>query len=169
VRWGQRALVALTLLASYGVSLMPAAREKAVASSRAAGEAAPAARPGVTSLPARPAPIEPAVTDVFAVTSWAPPPLPVPLASTATPAAAAPTRALPAAPVAPAVPFVYVGRYLDGSKQVVMLLRGEQLLLVQQGETIDKLYRLERVASDVIELTYLPLQVRQSVRTLDPA
>jgi hypothetical protein len=91
------------------------------------------------------------------------------LASTATPAAAAPTRALPAAPVAPAVPFVYVGRYLDGSKQVVMLLRGEQLLLVQQGETIDKLYRLERVASDVIELTYLPLQVRQSVRTLDPA
>jgi hypothetical protein len=71
--------------------------------------------------------------------------------------------------VAPPLPFIYVGRYSDGARQVVMLLKGEQLLLVQQGDIIDNAYRLERVAAGVIELTYLPLRVRQSLPTFDSA
>jgi hypothetical protein len=120
-----------------------------------------------------PAPVEapaPApLIDPFSATSWAPPaPAPTPAATQA--AAAAPAVATPPPPpVAPPLPFVYVGRYVEGARQIVMLMKGEQLLLVQQGDTIDNLYRLERVAADRIELTYLPLGMRQSVRTFDSA
>jgi len=67
------------------------------------------------------------------------------------------------------LPFVYVGLYVEGGQETVMLMKGEQLLLVKQGDTIDNTYRLERVAADRIELTYLPLGTRQSVRTADAA
>ncbi len=67
------------------------------------------------------------------------------------------------------MPFVYIGMYVDEGRETVMLMRGEQLLLVKQGETIDNTYRLERVTADRIELTYLPLGMRQSVHTHDAA
>jgi hypothetical protein len=62
---------------------------------------------------------------------------------------------------------VYVGRYVEGGRQIVMLMRGDQLLLLQQGDTVDNTYRVERIATDRIELTYLPSGMRQSVRVSD--
>ncbi|MFS2214997.1 hypothetical protein ACCD08_10840 [Telluria sp. Tellsp104] len=124
----------------------------------------------VTHVPAPvvDAPTTMTLTDPFAATSWAPP-APAPAPATTRAEAAAPVVVAPPPPVAPPLPFVYVGRYVEGARQIVMLMKGEQLLLVQQGDTIDNLYRLERVAADRIELTYLPLGMRQSVRTFDSA
>ncbi|WP_052233987.1 hypothetical protein [Massilia sp. WF1] len=63
---------------------------------------------------------------------------------------------------------MYVGSYQDGPRQTVILLRGEQLLLVQQGDTIDHAYRLDRIAPGGLVMTYLPLQLRQSLPIADP-
>lgn len=106
----------------------------------------------------------PAVTDLFGVTSWvvaAPPP---PEAAPVTVAA----PATPPPPSAPPLPFKYLGRYGDAELDLVMLLKGERLYLVKPGDTIENLYRLERVGAGVIELTYLPLKLRQSLSSADP-
>lgn len=101
-----------------------------------------------------------AVTNVFAATSWQAAPAPAP------PVVAAPPVALvPAAPVAPPLPFRYIGSYADGGRQIVMLVKGDQLYLVAVGDTIDNAYRIERVSGTMVELTYLPLKLTQSLST----
>jgi hypothetical protein len=187
VRHGRRIAVACALLAlGQAPSLAPHAAHIAAAPVRKAPSPVPVvarrADPPVPSAAPAPAPAQlpgPAapLADPFAATSWAPPPPPVPAATQTAAATAAAAAAAagagppggPPPPVAPPLPFVYVGRYVEGSRQIVLLMKGEQLLLVQQGDTIDNLYRLERVAADRIELTYLPLGMRQSVRTFDSA
>jgi hypothetical protein len=107
--------------------------------------------------------------DPFAATSWAPPVAAQPVAPVV--AAATAVAALPAAPVepsAPPLPFVYAGSYNDGSHRVVILLRGDQVLLLQQGDVVDSTYRVDRVAPGVVVMTYLPLQLRQTVPAADP-
>jgi hypothetical protein len=119
------------------------------------------AHPGPQSPPPPP-PAAPAVTNVFAATSWQPaPPPPAPAPSPAPVAAAA------ALPVAPPLPFRFLGRYVDAGVQVVMLVKGEQLYLVAVGDTIDQAYRVDRVSGTTVELTYLPLQLKQSLSTGD--
>jgi len=126
-------------------------------------QAGPAPIRAVADAPA-PGPL----ADPFAPTSWAPAPAP-PAPVQAAPLAAVPLVATPPAPSAPPMPFVYIGLYVDEGRETVMLMKGDQLLLVKQGETIDNVYRLERVTADRIDLTYLPLGMRQSLRTHDAA
>ena len=93
--------------------------------------------------------------DPFTVSSWLPPPPPVEVP-------AAPVRAAP--PVAPPVPFTYVGE-LDAkaAKPQVFLSNGDQLLIVSPGDEIDSQYRVESVSESDVVLTYLPLHERQVV------
>jgi hypothetical protein len=157
---------------------MPASQARPRAAAAAPAPAVPPAAPPAAlaaekeTAPAAAAPAaEVAIADPFAATSWAAPAAPVVAdaapAAAAAAAAAAPPPA-PPVPVAPPNPFVYVGSYKDGPQQVVMLLRGDQLLLVQQGETIDSAYRLDRITPGGLVMTYLPLQLRQSVPITDP-
>jgi hypothetical protein len=125
-----------------------------------------ATAPHIVAHPAPPAahaPLAaPAVTNVFAATSWQPappPPAPAPVP--------APAPAAAALPVAPPLPFRFLGRYVDAGVQVVMLVKGEQLYLVAVGDTIDQAYRVDRVSGTTVELTYLPLQLKQSLSTGD--
>jgi len=78
----------------------------------------------------------------FAASSWLPPP----------------------PPTAPPVPYVYLGK-LDGStvKPRVFLSRGDQLLIVSQGEVVEGQYRVESISDGDVVLTYLPLNQRQVV------
>jgi hypothetical protein len=46
-----------------------------------------------------------------------------------------------------------------------MLVKGDQMYTVSVGDTIENTYRVERIAAGSIELTYLPLNIRQSVST----
>ncbi|HWT37932.1 MAG TPA: hypothetical protein VN289_16700, partial [Paraburkholderia sp.] len=90
----------------------------------------------------------------FAASSWLPPPPPV--------VQAAPEP--PPPPTAPPVPYVYLGK-LDGStvKPRVFLSRGDQLLIVSQGEVVEGQYRVESISDGDVVLTYLPLNQRQVV------
>lgn len=92
---------------------------------------------------------------VFDATSWYEPPPPPP------PAAPVP----PPVPTAPPLPFTYLGRYEDAPTQLVFLVRGERMYTVSEGEVIDGTYRVARVTKGLVELTYLPLNITQTLST----
>ncbi len=102
----------------------------------------------------------------FAVHRWlppAPPPPPVPPPPAPVVAAAPPP---PAAPVAPPLPFVFVGMLEKGLEQrpQAFLAKGDTLLVVGAGDLLDnKSYRIETLSSQEIVMTYLPLGARQTL------
>ena len=92
-----------------------------------------------------------------------PPPLsalpnPVPLSPLV--AAMAPP---PPKPVAPPVPFTYLGTYQDGGKPMYFLVKGDQVYHVKEGDVIEGNYRVEGIEGTVLKLLYLPLNVRQTL------
>lgn len=72
---------------------------------------------------------------------------------------------LPPQPVAPPMPFQYVGQIEGREGPTVLLSRGEESFSVRAGETIDPDYRLETVTAEALTIVYLPLNERQ---TLNP-
>jgi hypothetical protein len=98
----------------------------------------------------------PEIGNVFKAISWyvpppppppPPPPIPVP----------------PPPPMAPPMPFSYLGRYEDGRKLVIFLLKDDRIYTVSEGEVIDNTYRVEHLIGEVLEMTYLPLNIRQTI------
>ena len=91
--------------------------------------------------------------NVFESKSWyvAPPPPPV----------AALPPAPPPAPVAPPLPFTYLGQYQDKDKPVIFLVRGDRILTVKPGDVIDGTYRVDGMVGASLGLTYLPLNIKQ--------
>ncbi|MFZ2161167.1 MAG: hypothetical protein WAW02_03010 [Sideroxyarcus sp.] len=93
--------------------------------------------------------------NAFRANSWyVPPPPPPP-----------PPPAPVPAPTAPPLPFVYLGRYEDAPTQLAILLKGERMYTVAEGEIIDNTYRVERFTPGRVELMYLPLNIKQSLST----
>lgn len=95
------------------------------------------------------------IGNVFDATSWYVPPPPAP------PAPPGP----PPVPTAPPMPFTYLGRYEDAPTQLVFLVKGERIYTVTEGEVIDGTYRVARVTKGLVELTYLPLNITQTLST----
>ncbi|MBI4293734.1 MAG: hypothetical protein HY661_19835 [Betaproteobacteria bacterium] len=93
--------------------------------------------------------------NAFESKSWyVPPPPPPP----------SPVKALPPPPpTAPPLPFTYLGRYEDSAKPVIFLVRGDRILLVSAGDVIEGTYRVEGIAGSALALTYLPLNIRQTL------
>jgi Tfp pilus assembly protein PilP len=76
--------------------------------------------------------------------------------------AAAPS-APPAKPKAPPLPFKFIGKLDDSQQLQVFLLRGEQVLVVREGDLIDKTYKVQRIDAERMTLVYLPLDIAQSL------
>ena len=91
------------------------------------------------------------VKEMFAGKTWIvtpPPPKPVP----------------PAPPSAPPLPYAYRGKLAEeGEKVAVFLTKQGRSYVVREGEVIDKVYRVEEVRPPVMTLTYLPLNIKQSI------
>jgi hypothetical protein len=68
-------------------------------------------------------------------------------------------------PSAPPLPFRYIGMLSepDTGATVFFLARGDDVLTVRQGDTIDERYRLESSDSAHLNLVYLPLSIRQAL------
>ena len=121
-----------------------------------AGNAAPAASAAdleLEKLAARSAGAEKAVdpsVDPFAPRSFAPPAAP----------GAAPAK--PGKPVAPPLPFRYLGKMIEDGKLNVFLARGEESLAVSAGSRIGE-YRVDKVTDSEVVFTYLPLKTKQSL------
>lgn len=103
-------------------------------------------------LPARAA-LAPMETNPFSTPSW----------TVRTPAAAAKP-----APVAPALPYRFVGRAtLHGITQV-FISSGERVLSVDKGDTLDGQYRVESVGGSEIAFLHLPSGIRQVMQLGPP-
>ena len=91
--------------------------------------------------------------NAFESKSWYVPPPPPP-----------PAKPLPPPPpTAPPLPFTYLGRYDDLAKPVIFLVRGDRVLLVSAGDVIEGTYRVDGIVGTALGLTYLPLNIRQTL------
>jgi hypothetical protein len=100
------------------------------------------------------------VGDVFNATSWYVPP-PPPRFVPPPPAAPPPI----VVPTAPPLPFTYLGRYGDTASRTIILSKGERVYTVAVGDVIENTYRVEKLTAGMVNLTYLPLNIQQSLRT----
>ena len=89
------------------------------------------------------------VKDMFAGKSWhvAPPP----------------PKAAP--PAAPPLPFVYMGKLAEqGEKVVILLVKQDRSYAVREGDVLDNSYRVDEIRAPVMILTYLPLNIKQTIQ-----
>ncbi len=93
--------------------------------------------------------------DLFRKKSWyiAPPP---------------PPPAPPPAPVAPPMPFTFIGKatHADGT-QTLFISDKSHVFLVHGGETLNKIYRIDGIEGDKLAMTYLPLNKKQYLNLVE--
>jgi hypothetical protein len=106
----------------------------------------------LSALPER-SPLGESRTGLFSSHSWQPPAL----------KSAAVIAAAPDAPSAPAMPYRFAGTLVQDGKLQVLLAKGDAVIPVQQGETIDGGYRVESIGEDQITLIYLPLGKKEVI------
>lgn len=99
--------------------------------------------------------------NAFANLSWLPPPPKVV-------AVPPPPPPKPPPPTAPPLPFTFVGLMEKGAaRPQAFLSRGDALLVVAAGDTIDNnTYRIETLSAQKIVITYLPMNIQQSLNIL---
>jgi hypothetical protein len=66
-------------------------------------------------------------------------------------------------PQAPPLPFIFMGRLSEARDTTVFLTMGERNLIVKPGDTIDNTYKVEEVNDTAVVLTYLPMNLRQTL------
>lgn len=60
------------------------------------------------------------------------------------------------------LPFRYVGRLQSTQKQTLFLMEGNQLYLVQEGDTVNQAFRLQRIDDTNKELVWLYLPSKET-------
>lgn len=99
--------------------------------------------------------------ELFAKSTWVivpPPPKPVPPPPPVEPPP-------PPPPTAPPLPYAFMGKFEQGDTLVVILTRGNRVLTASAGETLENVYRIERIEASKVTFTYLPLGTLQSLST----
>ena len=66
-------------------------------------------------------------------------------------------------PSAPPLPFVFIGRMVENDNVTLFLSRNGRQYAVKTGETIDGSYKVEKITDDEVVLTYLPMNVQQTL------
>ena len=69
----------------------------------------------------------------------------------------------PPAPVAPELPFTYLGRMVENDNTVLFLSKQDQSYSVKIAGIVDKNYRVESINDDQVVFTYLPLNIQQTL------
>lgn len=96
---------------------------------------------------------------LFSPHSWRVEPPPAPPAAWTPP----PPAPAPPPPEAPALPFEFIGKLDDAERLRVFLTRGERIYTVTVGDVIDGTYRVERIGGSEMVMTYLPLNLTQTL------
>ena len=87
---------------------------------------------------------------MFAGKSWYVPPPP-------------PPPAPPSPPAPPPLPFTYLGKLLEGERSVVFLTNLDRNYTVKSGDVIENTYRVEEIRVPMMTLTYMPLNMKQTL------
>lgn len=166
----RRIALGVALAATLGAAAWVDQQEEAAADALEPPAARVAARPPMQ--PAQSAPTEvitlarlkrdlapQEMRDLFASHTWyVPPPPPKYVA----PPPAAPS--LPAPPPAPPpLPFVYLGKLLDDGEITVFVAFNGRNIAVKANEVIESTYRVDAIDPRSMVLTYLPLDMKQTL------
>jgi hypothetical protein len=153
--------LAATLAATAWVATRPDDEAAAIAAPvrRAAPAAAASSAASAPTVAAREAWAEVPPEQLAA---WQPPPPPPP-----PPAAAPAPPAPPPPPMAPPLPYQMIGRVVEGegaaAVEVGLLAGPNRALSVKRGDVIDGQWRVERVSTQGISLTWLPAKLPQNI------
>jgi hypothetical protein len=140
-----------TLLATVAAAVIPhtqdGARVQALEPRAPAVETA--AQPGVAEAPAEDVlperkPAGHAAQDLFASASWV-----------------AAGKPAPAVRVAPPFSYAVVGSVVDDGALTAVLTKDDRNYLLRVGEVLDQTYRVDKITSRAITVTYLPLGIKQ--------
>jgi hypothetical protein len=155
------ALCACAIGLAYQVSMQADETDAAEVSLAAPRRARPA--PAV-AMPTPDVAKDDADADPFAPRGWdaVPAPIAVTPAPVAAPVIAVPD-APPPAPVAPALPFTFMGRLSDGATAMVYISRGEESWTVKGGETLDGNYKVASVTPQQIVFEHVPTGTQQTL------
>lgn len=93
-------------------------------------------------------------SDLFQSKSWYTPPPPPKPSLVALP---------PPAPTAPQLSFTFAGRMIDGEQVILFLSKNGRQYTVKVGDVLDETYRLESVTNINAVLTYLPMNIQQTL------
>jgi len=89
------------------------------------------------------------VKDAFEAKSWyVPPPVPK----------------IRPTPSAPPLPFIFIGKMKEGDRATVFLEKQNRIYLVHEGDAIDGNYRVDTIKAPLMTLTYLPLDIKQTLQ-----
>jgi hypothetical protein len=91
---------------------------------------------------------------LFPAQSWSPP--------------AQQAAAAPAAPVVPPMPYRVAGTVVQNGVKQIVLARGDTVLTVREGDTLDGTYRVDAVNEHHVTLTYLPMGAREDLPVTSP-
>jgi len=69
----------------------------------------------------------------------------------------------PPTPVAPPLPFRYLGRLDDGERRAVFLEEGKNVYSVAVGDMIDQRYRIERITDTAVTFRHVLLGTEQTL------
>lgn len=101
----------------------------------------------------------------------APPPIPVSAKIRKPPPPVAAEPAPPPPPTTPPLPFTAVGaiqgKKIGNGQQQAFIQHGDNLTVIQKGDTVAGSYRVDNITADRVEFTYLPLGQKQSLLLLD--
>jgi hypothetical protein len=61
-----------------------------------------------------------------------------------------------------------MGQYQEKDKPVIFLVNGDRVLTVKEGDVIDGTYRADSIAGSTLSLTYLPLNIKQTLNIGTP-
>jgi hypothetical protein len=76
-----------------------------------------------------------------------------------------PPKALPPPPPsAPPLPFSYMGKMLEDGRTTIFLTRQNRNFVVTAGDTIESTYRVDEIGAHSMTLTYLPLNIKQTLQ-----
>ena len=89
---------------------------------------------------------------IFGIQSWVPPP-PVEVKPLHPPP--------PPPPMAPPLKLKFIGKKLEDGVWEVYLANGESSYVVQKNSVIDNIYRVDTITPNLLNLTYLPLNLPQ--------
>jgi hypothetical protein len=69
----------------------------------------------------------------------------------------------PPAPEAPAFPYAYLGGLTEDGVRTGFFAKGERVLPLRGGDTVDGNFRVEQITESQMKLTYLPLGTESTV------
>lgn len=116
-----------------------------------AQEAAPPAEPAALRAPQARASLAAVPRDLFHIE---PPPAPAVTQ-------VEPEYVAPPPPMAPPLPFVYMGKSADQGRVTVFLTRNNKPYIARLGDVLDGQYRVDAINPPMLEFTYLPLAQKQ--------